>query len=53
MRDELKAYALVEREKWEREWRETYKGSYWRWLTRRSVSRATMAGLSALWFFGM
>jgi hypothetical protein len=53
IRDEFASFAIVEREKWEREWRTTYRGSYWRWLTQRNVGRATMAGLSALWWFGL
>ena len=52
VRDEFESFAQIQRENWEREWRETYHGSYWRWLFRRSLGRASMAGLSAIWFFG-
>jgi hypothetical protein len=52
VREEFESFALIQREKWEREWRETCQGSYWKWLFRRSVGRASMVGLSALWFFG-
>jgi len=52
IRDEFESFAIEERAKWERQWRTVYKGSYWRWLTQRSVGRATLAGVSALWWFG-
>ena len=52
VKEEFAAFALARREVWQREWQEIYGGSYWRWLTRRSWGRATMAGLSALWFLG-
>ena len=45
IKQEFVSFALVERAKWEREWQTIYRGSYWRWLTKRKIGNAMMAGL--------
>ncbi|SRR5258706_15369614 len=49
LRDEYKAFALNQREKWEREWRDKYKGSYWKWLCHRQAGNAKLTLLK--WFY--
>ena len=45
-RREYREYALVERVRWQREWQEAHRGSYWRWLVHQWKCNAKLMALS-------
>lgn len=49
--DEFNAFALEQRERWEKEWREKYKGSYWKWLLHRQSGKTKMGLMKWIYFF--
>src|SRR5688500_5936454 len=48
IKEESEAFSLKQREEWEREWREGYKGSYWTWLKAQRGARAKLGALRLL-----
>jgi len=49
--DEFRSFALEQRERWEKEWREKYKGSYWKWLLHRESGKAKLGLMKWIYFF--